>query len=139
MKKYVITFLHRGLIFGGLGPIITSIVFFILSKTLNNFSITASQALLATVSSYILAFVQAGSSIFNTIEHWSTGKTLLLHFSTLYITYISCYMINSWIPLIPIVIVIFTIVFAISYIVIWLAVYLSVRVASKKFNSRLKS
>lgn len=138
MKKYAITFLHRGLMFGGLGPIITSIVFFILSETLDSFSITALQSLLAIVSSYLLAFIHAGASVFNEIEHWSLGKSMLLHFSTLYLAYVSCYMINSWIPLIPMVIVIFTIIFIVVYIVIWFAVYLSVKGVSKKFNSSIQ-
>lgn len=138
MKKHIITFLHRGLIFGGFGPIVVSIVFFILSKTLDDFSLTGSQVLLATVSTYLLAFIQAGSSVFNEIDHWSVGRSLLLHFSTLYLAYILCYLLNSWIPFSLIFIVIFTAIFALVYFIIWLTVYISVRAASKKFNAQLK-
>lgn len=42
MNKYVKEFLHRGLMFGGFGPIIAGIVYLILSYTLNNFSLSGS-------------------------------------------------------------------------------------------------
>ena len=138
MKKYALTFLRRGLMFAGFGPIITSVVFFILSKVLDNFYLTADQVLLSTASTFLLAFVQAGASVFNQIEDWSIGKSLLLHFSTLYFAYILCYIANSWIPFIPFVIIIFTIVFTILYFLVWFTVYFSVRAVSSSLNEKLK-
>ena len=76
MNTYVKAFLYRGLLFGGFGPIVSAIVFFILSLTLPDFSLSGGQILAATVSTYLLAFIQAGASIFNQIEHWSTAKSL---------------------------------------------------------------
>jgi hypothetical protein len=35
MNRYVKSFLHRGLIFGGFGPIICGIIFFIISAVMN--------------------------------------------------------------------------------------------------------
>jgi len=137
MKKYIIIFLHRGLIFGGFGPIIMSIVFFTLSLTLEDFSVTGSQMLISTISIYLLAFIHAGASVFNQIEEWSLGRSLLLHFSTLYITYISCYLINSWLPFSPLFIIIFTAIFTLFYLAVWLTVYISVRIMSRRFNRRL--
>jgi hypothetical protein len=137
MKKYIITFLHRGLIFGGFGPIITSIVFFILSLTLENFSLTSSQILISTLSTYFLAFIQSGSSVFNQIEGWSIGRSLLLHFSTLYFAYVSCYLVNSWIPKSTSFIIFFTAIFTLAYLAVWLTVYVSIRITSKCFNRQL--
>lgn len=138
MNRYLKDFLHRGLIFGGFGPIVVAIVFMCISLADRGFSLTASQILLATVSSYLLAFVQAGVTVFNQIEHWSTVKSLLCHFVTLYATYSVCYVVNSWIPFEPMVLVIFSAVFAVLFFVIWTIVYLSVRATSKRFNSQLK-
>ena len=138
MNKYVKEFFHRGLIFGGFGPIVVGIVFVILQYTVEDFSLSGMQVLLAVVSTYLLAFIQAGVTVFNQIEHWSTVKSLLCHFGSLYAAYSVCYVANSWIPFDPMVLVIFTAIFAVSFFVIWTVVYLSVRAATKKFNKTLQ-
>lgn len=138
MNIYLKQFLHRGLIFGGFGPIVTGIVFFVLSLTLDNFSLTGGQVLLAITSTYLLAFVHAGVSVFNQIEHWSLGKSLLFHFLALYLAYSICYVANSWIPFEPMVLLIFTAIFVAVYFVVWLTVYLVVRSIEKKLNQKLK-
>lgn len=137
MNKYVKTFLHRGLLFGGFGPIITAIVFFCLSCTLADFSLTGGQILTATVSTYLLAFIQAGASIFNQIEHWSTAKSLAWHFGVLYVAYSLCYIVNTWIPFEPMVLAVFTAVFIAAYAVIWLTVYVCVRITRNRLNAKL--
>ncbi len=138
MNKYVKEFLHRGLVFAGFGPIILGIIYFILSKTIDNFTLSGSQVSLAIVSIYLLAFVQAGATVFNQIEHWSTAKSLLCHLSTLYVAYSLCYVVNTWIPFEPKILLIFTAVFMGIYFVIWGIVYLSVKATSKSFNAKLK-
>jgi len=137
MNKYVKEFFHRGLIFAGFGPIVVGIVFMVLQYTVEGFSLSGAQVLLAITSTYLLAFIQAGVTVFNQIEHWSTVKSLLCHFGSLYAAYSVCYVANSWIPFEPMVLVIFTAIFAVLFFVIWTVVYLSVRAASKKFNKRL--
>lgn len=137
MNKYVKEFLHRGLIFAGFGPIVVGIVFAVLQHTVDGFSLGGVQVLLAVISTYLLAFVQAGVTVFNQIEHWSTVKSLLCHFGSLYVAYSVCYVANSWIPFEPMVLVVFTAVFALLFLAIWTIVYLSVRAASKKFNKTL--
>lgn len=138
MNKYVKEFLHRGLIFGGFGPIVVGIVFVILQYTVEGFSLSGMQVLLAVVSTYLLAFIQAGATVFNQIEHWSTVKSILCHFGSLYVAYSVCYIANSWIPFEPMVLVIFTAIFVVSFFVLWTVVYLSVRAATKKFNKTLQ-
>ncbi len=124
--------------FGGFGPIIVGIVFLILEFTLEEFSLSGSEVLLAVVSTYILAFIQAGASVFNQIEHWPLAKSLLFHFLSIYLAYSLCYIVNSWIPFEVMVLVIFTLIFAASYFVIWLSVFLAVKAAEKRLNRNLK-
>ena len=137
MNSYLKNFLHRGLIFGGFGPIVAGIVFFILSFSVEGFSLTGIQVFCAIISTYILAFVQAGASVFNQIEHWPIAKSLLVHLSVLYVTYVSCYILNSWIPFEPAVVAIFTAIFLVTYFLIWGIVYFSVKSATKKMNAKL--
>ncbi|MBR5774469.1 MAG: DUF3021 domain-containing protein [Clostridia bacterium] len=138
MNKYVKEFFHRGLIFSGFGPIVLGIVYAILSCTSAEVTITGGQALVAIVSIYLVAFVQAGASVFNQIEHWSLPKSLLCHFGSLYLVYVICYLVNTWIPFNINVIIIFTAIFVVCYFLIWIIVYLSIKAVSKKINNQLQ-
>lgn len=137
MNKYLKEFLHRGLIFGGFGPIILAFIYFILSKTINGFSLSGGELLLGIISVYLLAFIQAGATVFNQIEHWPITRSLLFHFVSLYLAYVICYVVNSWIPFKPMVLVIFTAVFAAIYFAVWIIVVLSIKAFTKKANRKL--
>ena len=137
MNRYLKEFLHRGLMFGGFGPIILGIIYMVLSNTLTDFSLDGEQICLGIVSIYLLAFLQAGASIFNQIDSWPLPKSLLCHFSVLYLAYIFCYIINTWIPFEATVLLIFTLIFVVIYFAVWTIVYFSVRATSKRFNQKL--
>ena len=124
--------------FGGFGPIIMGIVYFILSSTLDEFSLSGGEMLVNIISTYLLAFIQAGASIFNQIEHWSPLKSILIHGSVLCASYVLCYLVNSWIMFNVTVVLIFIAVFTLSYLVIWFTVFLCVRASSKRLNAKLK-
>ncbi len=137
MNRYVKEFMHRGMLFGGFGPIIVSIVLVIVESVDSSFSINAMQILLAVVSSYLLAFIQAGASVFEQIEHWSTVKSVFFHFLSLYVAYVGCYLLNSWIPFEKTVVLIFTVIFTVGFFAIWGIVFVSVKLAEKKLNKAL--
>ena len=137
MNKYVKEFLHRGLIFAGFGPIILGIVFAILEGTVDGFSLGGGEVLVAVLSTYAIAFVQAGASVFNQIEHWSLAKSLFFHFGSIYLVYVVSYLANTWIPFDPLAVLIFTAIFAVVYFVVWVTVYLIVRGCEKKLNARV--
>ena len=138
MNKYLKEFMHRGLMFGGFGPLVIGIIYFILSKTVEGFSLSGSEVLLGIISVYLLAFVQAGATVFNQIEHWPIAKSLFCHFGMLYAVYVFCYMVNSWIPFEWGVIGIFTIIFVTVFFAIWFTVYFIVKATSRKLNKNLK-
>lgn len=138
MNKYFKEFLKRGLMFGGFGPIIVGIIFCVLQYTVTDFSLAGVEALLAIVSTYLLAFVQAGASVFNQIDSWSTPKSLGIHLLTIYVAYVICYVSNSWIPFEPMMILIFTAIFLVIYFVVWITVYISVKSVTKKLNKRIR-
>lgn len=137
MKRYLKEFFLRGMMFSGLGPIVLGIIYFVLSKTVDGFSLSGFEVLLGIISTYILAFVQAGATVFNQIEHWSVPKSLLCHFGLLYAAYVVFYVLNSWIPFEWGVIGLFTVIFAVLYFVIWFTVYFAVKATGKKLNSVL--
>ncbi len=137
MNIYLKEFLKRGFMFSGLGPVTVSIVFFVISLFEKNFQLSAPQLLIAIISSYFLAFIQAGVTVFNQIDHWSITKALACHFSSLYIAYLICYLINSWIPFNTTVVLIFTVIFVVTFFIIWAVVFLTVRHLSRKLNKNL--
>ena len=136
MKEYVIKFLHRGLIFGGLGCIVAGIIYFFISRSLD-ISFTGDEVLLAILSGYFLAFIHAGASVFNQIEEWSPAKSLFIHLGTLYLTYSFFYLINSWLPFEPMALLIFTAAFVLLYLAVWGAVYLSIKAAAKRLGKKI--
>ncbi len=137
MNKYLKEFLHRGMLFAGLGPIVLGIVYYCISVNTNDFLLSGGEILLGIVSTYLLAFIQAGATVFNQIESWPIAKSLLFHFSTLYIAYSLCYVINTWIPFSPIVLLVFTAIFIGIYLIVWITVYLTVKACAKNFNKKM--
>ena len=138
MNKYLRSFLYRGLIFGGFGPVVLGIVFLIIELTDVSLRLSGREIFIGIVSTYILAFVQAGVSVFNQIEHWPIAKSLACHFSTLFVIYTLTYIVNSWIPFEPVAILIFCLIFVLFYCAIWLAVYLLTKAYTKRLNEGLK-
>ena len=138
MKKYCLEFIKRGLTFSGLGPVVLGIVYFILGRAIEGFSLSGGEVLVAIVSTYFLAFLQAGASVFNQIDEWHLSKSLLFHFLTVYTAYLVCYLVNSWIPFSISFVLIFTGIFIAVYLAIWFSVYLIVKNVSKKFNAAIE-
>ena len=137
MNKYLKEFFRRGMMFGGFGPIVAGIIYFVVSKTSPSFFLNGTEVFIAILSTYILAFLQAGASVFNQIENWSLMKSLLWHFSTLFVAYTSCYLLNSWIPFDYRVILIFIGIFVAVYFTIWSIVYFSIKATSRKLNMKI--
>ncbi len=137
-NSYVKSFLHRGLIFGGFGPMVTGIIYLILSFVFEDISVSGKDMFVIILSTYLLAFVHAGASVFNQIEHWGIAKSMLCHFFVLYVAYTVCYLINAWIPFDAVVFAIYTAIFVAAYLVVWITVYLCVRYTEKRLNEKLK-
>lgn len=137
MNIYLKKFIHRGLVFSGFGPIILGIIYVILSKTNPGFSLCGTEVCLGIVSTYLLAFVQAGASVFNQIEHWSVPKSLLFHLTSLYCAYVLCYLANTWIPFSINAVLVFTAIFIVIYFAVWITVVVCIKATQKKLNAKL--
>ncbi|MBE6607015.1 MAG: DUF3021 domain-containing protein [Ruminococcaceae bacterium] len=138
MNKYLKSFFHRGFVFGGFGPIITGIIYFIISLFADDFIVSGKEMVFAIISTYILAFMHAGASVFNQIEEWSIVKSVFFHFITLYFAYVFCYLFNDWLEFDLRVIMVFTAIFAVVYLVIWITVVTLIKITEKHLNAKLK-
>jgi len=137
MKPFIKTFLLRGLIFSGLGPIIAGIVYLCLDLSNVDVVISGKEVFMGILTTYIIAFVHAGSSAFNEIEKWGKAKALLCQLSCIYVIYLVGYLINNWIPFDFKVILIFTIALIVGYLIIWFTIYFIVKNYTKKLNEKL--
>ena len=134
MKKYVKEFFHIGAMFAGLGPIIYGIIALTTPSSVSD----GKTVFIAIVSTYILAFLHAGASVFNRIEHWPLTKSAFFHMLTLYVSYLGCYLVNSWLAFDIMNVIWFTVIFVAIYAVVWIAVVVSIKTVSKKLNKNLK-
>lgn len=136
MKEIVKKFIKRGIAFGGFGPIIASIVILIISINDKDLIISPTQFATITLSTYLLGFIHAGTSVFHQGDI-SILKAMGLQLLFLYIAYLGSYLINNWIPFDWNVIIIFTLIFVIGYLIIWITIYLIIRYRIKKLNQKL--
>ena len=83
MNQHVKNYLLRGLIFGGFGPIVAGIVLFILHLTGVNVNMSGTEVFIAIISTYILAFVQAGQPC---LIKWKIGLLQKVCFSTFHLS-----------------------------------------------------
>lgn len=138
MNKYIKCFLHRGLVCSGFGPIVVGFIYLVVELTGQELDIGGTQLCLTIVSSYLLAFIHAGASVFNQIEEWSHLKCTTCHFLTLYFAYAVCYLLNTWIPFKKEVLLMFSVIFFFCYFAVWVSVVISIKLISKKMNKKLK-
>ncbi len=137
MKKYVFEFLKRGALFGGLGPIIAGFVYMIIGFAGTELKLEGYQIFAAILTSYFLAFVQAGASVFEQIEEFSCFKSLLIHMLVVYFAYLFTYLVNSWIEFRWEVILIFSAIVIVGFLLVWILTYFLTRRLKNQLNQKL--
>ena len=137
MKRFILKFIRRGLIFGGGGPLIYSIVMYILYLCNADTTFNGLDVFKNVLSTYVMAFLVSGISIIWEEEQLGLGLAVLIHGSVLYICYLGLYLVNNWIPHNSMSVVYFSLIFISSYILIWLIIFLIERKRAKKLNSQL--
>ena len=136
MKKFMLEFCKRGLMFAAGGPLITAIVWFCLQAAGKVETLTVNEAVLAIVSTTLMAFVAAGISVINQTENVPKAFAALIQTSVLYVDYLGFYLLNGWIPVSKIWI--FTLIFVAVFAVIWLIIYLSIKAKVDKMNKLIE-
>lgn len=137
MNKYVKEFCKRGLIFSGLGPIVLGIVLMCINFSGTKLELEGWQIFVGILTTYIIAFVHAGSSVFEQIEEWSTFKSLFWHLLSIYVVYLGGYLLNRWIPYNWLVVLIFSVCVIGGFLIIWLICFLASNKTKNKLNSKI--
>lgn len=138
MNKYIKEFFHRGLMFSGFGPLITGIIYITLSCTIKDFSLTGPEVFKAILTTYLIAFIQAGISVITIYDKISKVHQSIIQGITIYIIYLCGYLINSWLPLKPTPIIIFSSCFIGGFILIWIIIYVFTKRLTNNLNKGLE-
>ena len=122
----------------GFGPIVYGIVMVILHLCNVDTSSNGLVIFKGIISTAIMAFVIAGTSVIWKQEEIQISKKISIHFLVLYLLYLLVYLLNDWIEKDLKVIGIFTLVFVLGYILTWLIIYLVEKNRAKKLNEYIK-
>lgn len=137
MKKHILNFMKRGLMASAGGPIVLAIIYAILGVNGVIDTLTPNEVLLGILTSALLAFISAGSSVLYEIERLPIISVALLQGLILYLDYILIYLVNGWLQSQLHIIAIFTVCFVVGYAIIWVIIYLSILASTKKLNQKL--
>ncbi len=136
MKKFMLEFCKRGLMFAAGGPLITAIVWMCLQAAGKVDTLTVNEVVLAIVSTSLMAFVAAGISVIHQTENVPKAFAALIQGAVLYVDYLGFYLLNGWLPVSRVWI--FTLIFVVIFAVTWLIIYLSVKAKVDKMNKLLE-
>ena len=137
MKHFMKSFIHRGALFCGLGPVIMAIVYIFLSASGTVKTIPVSTYIQEIFTSTLMAFIAAGISAVYTIDKLALPLAGLIQGSVLLLDYLAIYLFNGWLKPTLTAIIIFVVIFVALFAAIWLIIYKSVQVQIKKINENI--
>ena len=138
MKKFILQFIHRGLVACGFGPIILAIVFSILRQTGVVDTLTVEEVCVGIFSLTALAFIAGGMNRIYQIEQLPLMTAILIHGIVLYFGYLATYLVNDWLEAGTVPIIIFSVIFAVGYLMIWAVINFIIRTKTARLNEMLK-
>lgn len=138
MKRFILDFIHRGLIACGLGPIVLAIIYWILQQYAVLEMLTVNEICVGIFSMATLAFLAGGMNAIYQIERLPLMVAILIHGCVLYAGYLLTYLINGWLDLGVTPILVFSGIFVVGYLVIWAIIYSILRRNTAKLNTMLK-
>ena len=138
MKRFILDFIHRGLIACGLGPIVLAIIYWILQQYAVLEMLTVNEICVGIFSLTALAFLAGGMNAIYQIERLPLMVAILIHGCVLYAGYLLTFLINGWLDLGVTPILVFSGIFIVGYLVIWVIIYSILRRNTAKLNTMLK-
>ena len=138
MKKYILDFLHRGLVACGFGPIILAFLYLILQQAAVVETLTVNQISIGILSLSALAFIAGGMNVVYQIERLPLMVAILIHGGVLYLCYLLTYLLNDWLEWGAVPFVVFSAIFVVGYTVIWAVIYSIIKRKTAKLNEMLK-
>jgi hypothetical protein len=138
MKKNVLEFMRRGIAACGLGPLVLAVLYLILRQQGNIQILTVNQVCVGIFSLSALAFIAGGMNVIYQIERLPLMVAILIHGSTLYISYLTTYLLNGWLEWGVMPLLVFTAIFVFGYLAIWVVIYSVIKKNTDNVNEILK-
>lgn len=138
MKKYIVDFLHRGLVACGFGPLVLAVFYLILQGQGVVQTLSVNEVCVGIVSLSALAFVAGGMNAVYQIERLPLMAAISVHGGVLYVSYLVTYLLNGWLEWGVTPVLVFTGIFVLGYLVIWAVIYSVIRNRTKQLNEMLK-
>ena len=139
MKKIVTEFFRRGFTACGLGPMVLVVLYGILWRQCGVLTLTVREVCVGILSLSALAFLAGGMNVVYQIERLPLMVAILIHGSTLYLSYLAVYLLNGWLQSGTAPILVFTGIFIVGYLTIWAIIYAITRRNTAKINELLKN
>ena len=138
MKKYIREFLRRGTVAWGFGPLVLAFFYLVLKEQANVETLTVDQVCIGIFSLSALAFIAGGMNVVYQIERLPLMVAILIHGSTLYISYLVTYLVNDWLEWGITPILVFSVIFVVGYLAIWAVIYSIIKKNTASINEILK-
>ncbi len=138
MKKTVMEFFRRGIVAGGIGPIVLAVLYLIVQHQGLVDTLTVGEVCTGIFSLWALAFVAGGMNVIYQIERLPLMPAILIHGVVLYVSYLATYLINGWLEWGGMPILVFSGIFVVGYLVIWAVIYSIIRRNTQRINAVLK-
>ena len=123
MKTHIQNFIFHGLVALGFGPVVMATIYLILYKSQVILTLSVPEVCLGIFSSALLAFIVGGTNSIYKIERLPLSAAIFIHGCTLYITYLTIYLLNGWLKKSLTPILVFTGIFIVCYLIIWAILY----------------
>ncbi len=137
MKKYILTFLQRGLMAASGGPVVLAIVYGMLGANGTILTLTPHEACMGILTVTLMALIASGVGVVYEVERLPLLGATLIHAAAIYADYLLIYLLNGWIPRNLTGIGIFTAIYAAGYVAIWLCTYFSIKAKTDRINKKL--
>lgn len=138
MKKTVMEFFRRGIVAGGIGPIVLAVLYLIVQRQGLVDTLTVGEVCTGIFSLWALAFVAGGMNVIYQIERLPLMPAILIHGVVLYLSYLATYLLNGWLEWGGMPILVFSGIFVVGYLVIWAVIYSIIRRNTQRVNEVLK-
>ena len=138
MKKIVLEFFRRGIVAGGIGPIVLAVLYLIVQRQGLVDTLTVAEVCTGIFSLWALAFVAGGMNVIYQIEKLPLMPAILIHGVVLYLSYLATYLLNGWLEWGGMPILVFSGIFVVGYLVIWAVIYSIIRRNTQRVNAVLK-
>lgn len=139
MRKYILEFLHRGMMAAWGGPAVLAIVYGILGITGAMETLTPAEVCRGILTVTAMAFIAAGITVVYTIDRLPLAAAVLIHGAALYLDYLILYLVNNWLPRNSFSIGIFSAIFVGGDAIVWVCINLSIRSKTNKINRKIRS